>query len=97
MEKKYKLILDRKEEKTKKERGIRTRDRLTCDGERDDVTGGRSGRDLTLVPAAVPVGRGFDPQQPVFRVELVNGFEAKVGRVGQPADGQEVRVVVSKP
>ena len=61
------------------------------------MTGGRSGRDLTLVPAAVPVGRGFDPQQPVFRVELVNGLEAKVGRVGEPADGQEVRVVVSKP
>ena len=52
--------------------------RLTCDGERDDVTGGRSGRDLTLVPPSIPMGRGFDPKQPIFRVELVNGFEAQV-------------------
>jgi hypothetical protein len=32
-----------------------------------------------------------------LRVELVNGLEPQVRRVGQPADGQQVRVIVTEP
>jgi len=61
------------------------------------VTRWRSGRDLAFVSTTIPVGRGFDSEQPVFRVQFVNGLEAEVGGVGQAADGQEVRVVVPQP
>ena len=43
------------------------------------------------------MGRGFDSQQPVFRVELVNGLETKVRGVGEAADGQEMGVVMPQP
>ena len=71
--------------------------RLACNSERDDVTCGRGGRDLTLVLARVTVVGGLDLQQVVFRVELVNGLESVVRRVRQPPDRQQVRVGVADP
>ena len=61
------------------------------------MTGWRRGRDLTLVPSSVSMSRRFDSEEPIFRVQLVDGLEAKVGRVRQTADGQQVSVVVSQP
>lgn len=61
------------------------------------MTRRRSGRDLAFVSSPIPVGRGFDSEQPVFRVQFVNGLEAEVGGVGQAADGEEVCVVMPQP
>ena len=58
---------------------------------------GRRGRDLALVSPPITMGRGFDSQQPVFRVELVIGLETKVRGVGEAADGQEMGVVMPQP
>ena len=61
------------------------------------MTGGRCGRNLTLVPSPVSMRGWFDPEKPILRVQLVDRLETQVRRVRQSTDRQQVRVVVTQP
>ncbi len=61
------------------------------------MTGGRRGRDLTLIPSPVSMRGRFDPEKPILRVQLVDRLEPQVRRVRQSTDRQQVRVVVTQP
>lgn len=57
----------------------------------------RSGADLALVDAGVPVLRVLDLEVPVLRTLQVDRSEPLVAGVRVPADGQEMDVPVPHP
>ena len=61
------------------------------------MTDGRRRRNLTLILARVRLEHGLDLQQVVLGEWLVNGLEAQVRRVREPAQGQEAGVAVPEP